>query len=87
MALENLVGFILLLFGVATIVELLRGEKLVNKAWYAILGAIVGVGGYFLYKLLKNQKPTSTGAALSLLGGTIVGLLQNIVAFNHMALF
>ena len=62
-----------------------------KRSEHAIIGALVSVGLYGLYKHLKQEKPTVLGAIGSLLLGGIAGVLPDIVEPatnpNHRSLF
>ncbi|OGH05748.1 MAG: hypothetical protein A2W22_02360 [Candidatus Levybacteria bacterium RBG_16_35_11] len=55
------------------------------------IGALLGFGGYLLYKFIKEESPNLIEALLSLTGGAIVGLLPDLLEParnpNHRSLF
>lgn len=62
-----------------------------DKTEHAIIGALVSLGLYGLYKYVKQERPTALGAIGSLLLGGIAGVLPDIVEPatnpNHRSLF
>ena len=62
-----------------------------DKSEHAIIGALVSLGLYGVYKYSKQEKPTVHGAIGSLLLGGIAGVLPDIVEPatnpNHRSLF
>ena len=62
-----------------------------DKNEHSIIGALVSLGLYGLYKYMKQEKPTVLGAIGSLLLGGIAGVLPDIVepanSPNHRSFF
>ena len=55
------------------------------------IGALLGFGGYLLYKYLQNEPPSLVGTLLSSLGGAFAGLLPDLLEPatnpNHRSFF
>lgn len=62
-----------------------------DRTDHAIIGALVSLGLYGLYKYLKQEKPTIPGALGSLLVGGLAGVLPDVfepaTSPNHRSFF
>jgi hypothetical protein len=58
---------------------------------HAVVGAIIGGGGYLAYKLLKQEPLDPIEAIMSLVGGAIAGLAPDLIepptGPNHRSFF
>lgn len=55
------------------------------------IGALLGFGGYLVYKYLKKESPSLGGTLISLFGGAFAGLLPDLLEPatnpNHRSIF
>jgi len=65
--------------------------KEMNRNEHALLGAIVGFGGYLLYKWVKKENPNLIELILSACGGAFMGILPDLLEPalnpNHRSIF
>ncbi len=62
-----------------------------NRNEHALLGAVVGLGGYLLYKWVKKETPDLIETIISTCGGAFMGILPDLLEPasnpNHRSIF